>query len=680
MEVVDTVVLEIPDSLSPYESLGAPNWKTLTSFVPLLKVLPALSVQRNEYVLNGIVRKESWNQLQSFAKFIEEFCLSDAEGNPLQLRVASLTYLRLAQFQGSLPLFPSLRRLQIVNATASLSHTFLLLSPSLEYLEISGFPPSHAHLVGSFLTTLSDEEGLSLKSLVLGPSPFDSESLRSIPCFKDLLSLKLNGAVSCWDSQLLESIGTLPKLLELVVDADDAEYHAVHSPPLPSDNIDDTKVDERSPVLGSLNSPPTQGYPDFLHHPPSYPFSNFGSESQPSPIPFSPPPAHQKDVEFNFDDFVEIPRGDSRVEMPYTTRAPSPGLHAFQPTLEYNVSDLAVASRSPTPLQSTTAAIPGSLALPKLPGLEIAGFKTLRTLSVTGSSSLIHEILSRIASLDLDAVNLVIHLSQPKISAPKPSRPRTPKPTSDELRGTLRGGEKKKKKGKLCSEPPHPVPDEEPLRADALVRSDPPSIKDTAPITDDRLLALTSRIASQWANYIRVVDIKPLRSTSFSFSGPTNPIFSLTPCEVLEVLDFRGWSFGPSLNNTISDLAQSWPKLTSLYFSPDYITIPTLRNLALSCPLLNILETNISLDDIPPIDPTKGYTLSHPLKVLSAGDNGTAIQSSRVLLLVARHLNILFPHVKVTTHESCNAEQWLQIGEFVEVFQAVRKDDADRGA
>ena len=561
----------------------------------------------------------------------------------------------------------------------------VLLSPSLEYLEISGFPPSHAHLIGSFLTTLSVEEGLSLKSLVLGPSPFDSESLRSIPCFKDLLSLKLNGAVSRWDSQLLVSIGTLPKLLELVVDAGDAEYHAVHSPPLPSDSVDDTKVDERSPVIGAFNSPrPTQAYPDlfdFPHRPPSNSFSDFGSGSQPSPISVSPLPAHQKDVHFNFDGFVAISHGDSRPKTPYTPRALSPVLlPAFQPTPECNVSDLAVASRPATPLQSTTAAIPDSpspcSSALQLPSLEIAGFKTLRTLSFTGSLSLIHEILSSIATLDLDAVTLVIHLSQPqaKLCAPKPSRPPTPEPTYG----------KKKKKGKACSErlprAASPSPRQELPCADAPVRSDPPSIKDTAPITNDQLLALTSRIASQWANCIRVVDMKPFRSTTFFFSGPTEAIFSLTPCKVLEVLDFRGWSFGPSLNNTISDLAHSWPKLTSLYFSVDNITIPTLRTLALSCPLLNTLETNINLDDIPPINSTRGYALSHSLKILSAGDNGTTIQNSQVLLLVARHLNILFPHVKVTTHERYNVEQWLQIGEFVEVFQAVRKDDADRGA
>jgi hypothetical protein len=676
------------------------------------------------------------------------------------------------------------------------------------------------------MTTLADEEGLSLKSLVLGPSPFDSESLRSIPCFKDLLSLKLNGTVSRWDSQLLESIGTLPKLLELVIDADDAEYHSDHSlpPPFdiiyddkvderspvpgrfnsppPFDNVYDKKVDERSPVPGRFNFPPTQAYPDFPHHPPSNSFTDFGSESQPSPIPVSPPPAHQKDVEFNFDGFVEVSRGDSKPEMPYTKRTPSPVLHAFQQTLECNVFDLAVASRSATPLQSTTAVLPDSSpcfsALPKLSSLEIAGFKTLRTLSVTGSSSLIQEILSRIASLDLDAVTLVIHLSQAKLSAPKPSRPHTPEPTSNKLWGTpspwddseeekehtpkdcfkpsiLRtpelksderwgiplGGSIHRKKGKKhapkdclepskprtpeptsdepwgiplggsnngrketkhapkdcfepstpripepksdeprgipwggsnkgkkekkhapkgCFELPRPVPDKKPIWEDTLVRSNPLTVKDTAPITDDRFLALTSRIASQWANCIRVIDMKPFRSTSFFFSGPTNAILSLSPCVVLEVLDFRGWTFGPSLNNTISDLAHSWPKLTSLYFSADYITIPTLRILALSCPLLNILETNISLDDIPPIDSTMGYTLSHPLKVLSAGDNGITNQNFRVLLLIARHLNILFPHVKVTTHESLNTEQWLQIGEFVEVFQAVRKDDADRGA
>ena len=52
--------------------------------------------------------------------------------------MASLTYLRLAQFQGLVPLFPSLRRLQIVNATPSLSHSFLLLSPLLTILKYRG--------------------------------------------------------------------------------------------------------------------------------------------------------------------------------------------------------------------------------------------------------------------------------------------------------------------------------------------------------------------------------------------------------------------------------------------------------------------------------------------------------------------------------------------------------------
>ena len=569
-----------------------------------------------------------------------------------------------------------------------------------------------------------------MKSLVLGPSLFNSESLRSIQRFKDLLSLKLNGAVSCWDSQLLESIGTLPKLLELVVDTGDAEYHAVHSP---------------LPVLGSFNSPPIQPYPglsDFPDHPPPETFSDFGSGSQPFPIPVSPS-AHRKDVEFNSDCFVKISRGDSRLETPYTTRTPSPVLHAFQRIPECNVSDLAVASPSATPLQSTTAAIPNSpshcsSAFPKLPSLEIAGYKALRSLSVTGSLSLIHQILTSIASLDLDAVTLVIRLSQAKLSVPEPSRPPPSGPTSHELRGTFPsggsnkgnkdenklyspkpstpptprpisddswgnfapGGPHKKIKGK--SKPsaprpstppkpstpftpgpisePRPFPDKEPHWTDAVVRSDPPSIKDTAPITDGQLLALTSRIASQWANCIRVVDMKPFRSTTFFFSAPTNAILSFARCKVLEVLDFRGWNFGPLLNNTISDLAHCWPRLTSLYLSGGNLTIPTLRVLALSCPLLNTLETNISLDDIPPINPTRGDALSHPLKVLSAGDNGTTIQNARVLLLVARHLNILFPHVKVTTHESYNAEQWLQIGEFVEVLQAVQKDDADRGS
>lgn len=103
---------------------------------------------------------------------------------------------------------------------------------------------------------------------------------------------------------------------------------------------------------------------------------------------------------------------------------------------------------------------PCSSALPKLVSLEISGFKTLKILNFTGSSSLIHEILSRIASLDLGAIALVIHLSQAELSVPEPSRLPTREPSN-----LPSNGMKMKKPGLKRKEP------------DVLMRSDPPTIK-----------------------------------------------------------------------------------------------------------------------------------------------------------------------------------------------------------
>ena len=113
-----------------------------------------------------------------------------------------------------------------------------------------------------------------------------------------------------------------------------------------------------------------------------------------------------------------------------------------------------------TPQRLPYQTAPPSSALPKLASLEISGFKTLKTLNVTGSSSLIHEILSRIASLDLGAIALVIHLSQAELSVPEPSRPPTREPSN-----LPSNGMKMKKPGLKRKEP------------DVLMRSDPPSIK-----------------------------------------------------------------------------------------------------------------------------------------------------------------------------------------------------------
>ena len=149
-----------------YAALDA-LWEELDSLVPLLKLLPALQLERNTYVcayvhvfymtlfcfkarvLSGNVSEADWNRLRYYSRKVKSFEFTCEDDPPIH----SSTYFRIGQLQSSL--FPSLRCLYYDLKETSISHIFLfLLSPLLESLELYNIRGFEHTIVVPFLATL----------------------------------------------------------------------------------------------------------------------------------------------------------------------------------------------------------------------------------------------------------------------------------------------------------------------------------------------------------------------------------------------------------------------------------------------------------------------------------------------------------------------------------------------
>ena len=106
----------------------------------------------------------------------------------------------------------------------------LFLSPfldSLELLNISGYENT---IVGPFLAALSSQM-LQVSRVVLRDGQMSADILKeSIVHFKHLRSLELSDAVSMSDFVLLELLGTLPSLENLILKTNDPASHPTHAP------------------------------------------------------------------------------------------------------------------------------------------------------------------------------------------------------------------------------------------------------------------------------------------------------------------------------------------------------------------------------------------------------------------------------------------------------------------
>ncbi|KAF8801987.1 hypothetical protein BYT27DRAFT_7244930 [Phlegmacium glaucopus] len=188
-------------------------WENLDSLVPLLRVLPALRLENNAYVLSGDVSRADWNRLEYYARKVKVF--QTMPSDTIGREVVPSTYIRIAQLQSS-ALLPSLRHLcySLKARSTSTSHIFLFLSPSLESLELTNTTDSENTLVQSFLDTVSSPV---LKRIVLHTRRLSSSTLKTIAKFKQLRTLELVPLDTVYDSASWEVIGTLPSLANLTL-------------------------------------------------------------------------------------------------------------------------------------------------------------------------------------------------------------------------------------------------------------------------------------------------------------------------------------------------------------------------------------------------------------------------------------------------------------------------------
>ena len=133
-------------------------------------------------------------------------------------------YICLAQLQGPFrPLFPSLRRLRILEADTSLDYLRLFLSPSLESLEVTGIPDDRQATFHAFISAPVDAIP-TLSTLVFGPGHLPIPVLITCLRFYHLKHLTLVDAVASFDCGLLEDLGQLKFLESLTIDTAAASY------------------------------------------------------------------------------------------------------------------------------------------------------------------------------------------------------------------------------------------------------------------------------------------------------------------------------------------------------------------------------------------------------------------------------------------------------------------------
>ncbi|KAF8147261.1 hypothetical protein B0H34DRAFT_803403 [Crassisporium funariophilum] len=157
------------------DGFNDPPQLSLESFVPILEQLPGLVNISGAYYLHGRVAQSDWERLLAYAHDVTKFVVTDV-GAGRAPHIPSATFMRLAQLQKpGFPLLPSLTRLVIVAADASISTLYLLVTSTLKTLEVGEIPDSMKDTFHSFLTMLVDEKP-RLEKIILGPGQFAIQS------------------------------------------------------------------------------------------------------------------------------------------------------------------------------------------------------------------------------------------------------------------------------------------------------------------------------------------------------------------------------------------------------------------------------------------------------------------------------------------------------------------------
>ena len=201
---------------------------------------------------------------------------------------------------------------------------------------------------------------------------------------------------------------------------------------------------------------------------------------------------------------------------------------------------------------------------------------------------------------------------------------------------------------------------------------------------DTSFITLLRMLSCRWSTSLKTVSLslfshfpeQSLHPPTIPKEAFENVLFHPT----LENLTITGWTLD-SVEDSIFGLTLSSLKTLSLPLDKrnSGISLSTLRHIAITCPKLESFQCRIEpLSLIPEYTVPTSKILSHGLRTLSVG-NSAPLPDSKKLYLIARHLDLLFPHLEtITPSEKHNAKQWAVVNELVKMCQMVRMDERYR--
>ncbi|RDB17293.1 hypothetical protein Hypma_001931 [Hypsizygus marmoreus] len=195
-------------------------WRSASSLVPLLNLLPTFQLVQDTYVIRGVTREPDWNRYFYYARRVREFYYPGELGE--DKKIANHTKVRLAQLWTT-PLLPALRRFICLDVSApGLFIHPLFLSHTIEHVELRFISDGEDEAVGTLLATISDEVP-SLRSLILWGF-MSIRTLSYVPELKNLQLLHLRHMGPAIDSQFIASIGAFEYLTDLAIDFNGSPY------------------------------------------------------------------------------------------------------------------------------------------------------------------------------------------------------------------------------------------------------------------------------------------------------------------------------------------------------------------------------------------------------------------------------------------------------------------------
>ncbi|KJA23779.1 hypothetical protein HYPSUDRAFT_39623 [Hypholoma sublateritium FD-334 SS-4] len=365
----------------------------LESFLPLLEALdcPGLKLINGAYHLRGPVPTDATRKLIEYARRVTKVTLGNTAP---EAKIDAATWFRVLELrsrlsQSSTTFFPSLTEVCINGADSSLDQIFLLLSPSLESVDVCNVLQTRSDTLLTFLETVA-EVAPGLSHIGVDTSLTFHDLQETYIKFSGLRSLRIsvNGG-SRFSYDTLLQIGKLPSLEALIIDASAAYYCAReerYSEP-------QAQLSPKAPntILGGWGS---------SFSPSSSPTSD------PSPIAFerivSPAP-------YCHHSYIPSPGGDCVPSFP-PPRAPSP-----TPSIP-NIGDVVPTS----PQQPALIGSGGDIA----PLNQSINFQNLTKLHIKGQLKLMTELVQIVASTSVIDVALTQSLGAP---SPIPIQKPTPK-------------------------------------------------------------------------------------------------------------------------------------------------------------------------------------------------------------------------------------------------------------